>query len=129
MAFVYPYGSSITVQAPSCPILSSGPTSYPVNRPIAGVWQCPNKDRYSTPGRPEGSESDAFKGPGRLLIIGSMEIFGDACIDGEENRKLCGVLFHWLLNDSDLALAEQVLRKAHIVSLFDLALFSFIFVF
>eukprot|EP01084_Bolivina_argentea_P177726 307341_1 len=67
----------------------------------------PIQDRYSTPERPEGSESDAFKGPGRLLILGSMEIFGDVWIDEEENRKLCGVLFQWLLNDSDIALEEQ----------------------
>ncbi len=108
LTFVYPYGASITVQAPSCPILSTGPTSYPVNCPIAGVWQCPVQDRYSAPQRQEGSERDAFKGPGRLLILGSMEIFGDVWIDEEENRKLCDVLFQWLLNDSEIALEEQV---------------------
>ncbi len=108
LTFVYPYGASITVQAPSCPILSTGPTSYPVNHPIAGVWQCPVQDRYSAPQRQEGSESNTLKGPGRLLILGSMEIFGDIWIDEEENRKLCDVLFQWLLNDSDIALEEQV---------------------
>ena len=32
--FVYPYGSTISVQKPAVPILSSGKIAYPMNRPL-----------------------------------------------------------------------------------------------
>jgi intraflagellar transport protein 52 len=32
--FVYPYGASLSVQAPAVPILSTGRICYPINRPI-----------------------------------------------------------------------------------------------
>ncbi len=41
LTFVYPYGATMTVQAPAHPVLSSGPISYPLNRPVAGVWERP----------------------------------------------------------------------------------------
>lgn len=39
LTFVYPYGATMTVQVPAHPVLSSGPISYPLNRPVAGVWE------------------------------------------------------------------------------------------
>lgn len=41
LTFVYPYGATMTVQSPAHPVLSSGPISYPLNRPLAGVWERP----------------------------------------------------------------------------------------
>lgn len=41
LTFVYPYGATMTVQAPAHPVLSTGPISYPLNRPVAGVWERP----------------------------------------------------------------------------------------
>lgn len=41
LSFVYPYGATMTVQSPAHPVLSSGPISYPLNRPVAGVWERP----------------------------------------------------------------------------------------
>ena len=38
LAFLYPYGASLNVQKPAIPILSSGHTSYPLNRPIAAIY-------------------------------------------------------------------------------------------
>lgn len=32
--FVYPYGATLSVQAPAVPILSSGKIAYPMNRPL-----------------------------------------------------------------------------------------------
>ena len=55
---MYPYGSSMTVQAPALPILSSGAISYPLNRPIAGVWE---RGPHSAQTRPEvGNVFDNF---------------------------------------------------------------------
>lgn len=41
LTFVYPYGATMTVQSPAHPVLSTGPISYPLNRPVAGVWERP----------------------------------------------------------------------------------------
>jgi intraflagellar transport protein 52 len=92
--FVYPYGSSLNIQRPSKPFLSSGPISFPVNRPLAGFWE---------------SETVAVNAGkrGRLVVIGSVEIFSDDWIDKEENGKLCDLLFAWLLNEIDLDMTSD----------------------
>jgi len=92
--FVYPYGASMNVARPARPLLSSGPVSYPMNRPIAAVWQ---SEAVKNPGAPRG----------RLVVLGSVEIFGDEWIDKEENAKLCDVLFSWLLNDVEIDMASD----------------------
>lgn len=55
LTFVYPYGATMTVQSPAHPVLSSGPVSYPFNRPVAGVWERPAD---TLPGRKRSSDSD-----------------------------------------------------------------------
>ncbi|KAG5178614.1 Intrafragellar transport 52, osm-6-like protein, partial [Tribonema minus] len=93
LAFVYPYGASLTVQAPAQPILSSGPISYPLNRPLAAVWERPQQQRSG--------------GPGRLLVVASTEMFSDEWIDKEENGKLWDVLVRWLLGEGGVKLDQQ----------------------
>lgn len=39
LEFVYPYGATLSVQAPAVPILSSGKIAYPMNRPL-GACVC-----------------------------------------------------------------------------------------
>jgi len=36
---LYPNGCSLNVSKPSLPIMTSGTTSYPVNRPIGAIYQ------------------------------------------------------------------------------------------
>jgi intraflagellar transport protein 52 len=38
---LYPNGCSLNVSKPSLPIISSGATSYPVNRPLGAIYQSP----------------------------------------------------------------------------------------
>ncbi len=92
LSFVYPYGSSLSVQRPSRPLLSSGSISYPMNRPIAGIWE---------------SDSGSGAKRGRLIVLGSADIFTDDWIDKEENNKLCDLLFGWLLNEIDLDMTSD----------------------
>lgn len=94
LPFVFPYGVSLNVSRPSRPLLSSGPISYPMNRPIAAVWE---------------SETVAEVGSqrGRLVVIGSADIFSDEWLDKEENGKLCDVLFSWLMGDLDLDMTSD----------------------
>jgi intraflagellar transport protein 52 len=39
LKFVYPYGSTLNVRKPAVPILSSGPISFPPNRPIGAFYK------------------------------------------------------------------------------------------
>lgn len=91
LEFLFPYGASLNVQSPAIPILSSGPLSYPINRPIGAVYT--NKTRN-----------------GRILVLGSYEIFSDNFIEKEENMKLLEILLKWLTGgdvELDLAYEEE----------------------
>lgn len=94
MNFVYPYGASLNVQKPAIPLLSSGPISYPMNRPIAAMW-----------------EAETVQGAGgkrgRLVVLGSVEVFGDDWLDKDENAKLCDILTAWLLGEADLDMTSD----------------------
>ena len=63
--FVYPYGATLNVKKPSIPILSSGPISFPANRPVAGFYMSPKR--------------------GKLFVIGSMMFFEDEFFEKEDN--------------------------------------------
>lgn len=78
LAFVYPYGASITVQKPAYAVLSSGHISFPLNRPVCALHE-------------------AASG-GRLCVLGSAHIFEDSWFDKDENGKLADVLVKWLLS-------------------------------
>jgi intraflagellar transport protein 52 len=85
LTFVYPHGLTMNVQRPSVPVLSSGFMAYPLNRPIASVWESPTA-------HPE------TKKRGKLLVMGSALSFEDAWIGKEENDKLVTVVFDYLLH-------------------------------
>jgi intraflagellar transport protein 52 len=92
--FVFPYGASLSVSKPARPLLSSGPVSYPMNRPIASAWEAETV-----------SELGAQRG--RLVVCGSVDIFSDDWLDKEENAKLCDVILAWLLNEVDLDMTSD----------------------
>jgi len=80
LAFVYPYGASLTVQKPAFPVLSSGHISFPLNRPVCALHEAPGP------------------GGGRMCVLGSSHMFEDAWFDKDENGKLAEVLVKWLLS-------------------------------
>lgn len=94
LPFVYPYGSSLTVARPSRPLLSSGAVSFPMNRPVASVWE--SETVQETGGQ-----------RGRMCLLGSVDIFGDDWLDKEENSKLSDMLFAWLLNEADFDMTSE----------------------
>lgn len=65
LSFVYPYGATLNVRKPSLPILSSGPVSYPANRPVAAFYMSPKR--------------------GKLFVMGSMTFFEDEFFEKEDN--------------------------------------------
>ncbi len=83
------------MQRPAIPILSSGSISYPMNRPITAAWEA------------ETVTGGAGSQRGRLVVVGSVEMFGDDWLDKEENAKLCDVLFGWLLSEVDLDMTSD----------------------
>ena len=44
---------------------------------------------------------------GRLVVLGSTELFGDDWLDKEENGKLADLLFAWLLGELELDMASE----------------------
>ncbi|KPI90054.1 putative intraflagellar transport protein component [Leptomonas seymouri] len=85
LVFVYPYGLTFNVQRPAIPLLSSGFMAYPLNRPIATAWECPKAVEHL--GR---------RKQGKLLLIGTAQIFEDSWIDMEENSTLTTVILNYL---------------------------------
>ena len=65
LKFVYPYGATINVRKPSYSLLSSGPISFPANRPISAFYMSLKR--------------------GKLFLIGSMDFFHDNFFEKEDN--------------------------------------------
>lgn len=92
--FCYIFSTFCCTKKPSRPLISSGPTSYPMNRPVGAVWE---------------SETVAGVGGqrGRMIVLGSVDIFGDEWLDKEENAKLSDLLFSWLLSDLEVDMTSD----------------------
>ena len=95
LTFVYPYGCSINVLKPAVPVLGSGPISFPMNRPVGGI--------YSSP-----VTSSSDKSPGRVVVLGSADMFNDEWIDKEENGLLLDVLVRYAVGDIDIDRGREV---------------------
>eukprot|EP00899_Mesostigma_viride_P004969 jgi/Mesvir1/14473/Mv05180-RA.2 len=85
LRFAYPYGATLSVQKPAVSLLSSGKIAYPMHRPIGAAWQ--NKG-----------------GKGRLVVLGSVQMFDDTWLDREENGALMDFVFRWLAPGSNVQL-------------------------
>ncbi|GMI33382.1 hypothetical protein TeGR_g12291, partial [Tetraparma gracilis] len=77
LTFVYPNGGTLSVSRPAFPVLSSGPISFPLNRPVCAV------------SHPGGSA-------GRLCCMGTAECFSDEYLDKEENGRLSDGIMEYL---------------------------------
>jgi len=88
LKFVYPYGATLNVRKPSFPILSSGPVSYPANRPVAAFYMSPKR--------------------GKLFVMGSMQFLEDEFFEKEDNQKIQEAIFKWLLTDNDAEFERAV---------------------
>jgi len=66
--FVYAWGGTIEIKHPAMALLTSGPISYPVNRPILVSY--------------------TSKNGGKLIVGGSFSMFSDDYFDKEENHKI-----------------------------------------
>jgi intraflagellar transport protein 52 len=65
LKFVYPYGATLEVRKPSFPILSTGPISFPPNRPIGAFYVSPKR--------------------GKLFVLGSIRFMEDEFFEKDDN--------------------------------------------
>ncbi|XP_076034643.1 intraflagellar transport 52 isoform X2 [Oratosquilla oratoria] len=77
MAFVYPFGATLSVARPAVAVLSTGSVSFPLNRPVCAFYEHPGKG-------------------GRVAVLGSGHMFTDQFLDREENSKIKDVIFQFL---------------------------------
>lgn len=77
--FVYAKGCTLNVALPAYPILTSGPLTYPSNRPVTAIHQ--------------------NKSGGKLLVCGSIEMFLDDYFELEENSKIMEFFIKFFLTD------------------------------
>ena len=59
-------GATLKVEAPAFTILSSGPMSYPPNRPLISV----------------------FSGKPKIVCVASVDMFSDEYLEKEDNSKI-----------------------------------------
>ena len=89
LKFVYPYGATLNVHRPAVPILSSGPISFPANRPVGAFYTSAKK--------------------GKLFVLGSIKFFHDDFFEKEDNQKIQEAVFRWLLHaDNDAEFERHV---------------------
>lgn len=98
--FVFPYGATLNAVKPATPVLSTGFTSFPINRPICAFYK--HVCHFSLLSSiflslffPNMRQTQA-KG-GRLAVLSSHQIFDDHWLDKEENNKLQEVILKWLV--------------------------------
>ena len=90
LSFVYPNGTTLGVQTPAYTLLTSGSTSYPVDCPIAAAWESTTSN----------ITDNNNKQGGRVLVVGSSDMFADDWLNKEENSQLCDVLLRYLLGQN-----------------------------
>jgi intraflagellar transport protein 52 len=88
---VYPYGATLNVRKPAVPLLSSGPISFPPNRPVSAFYK-------------------SAKG-GKLFVLGSIKFFSDEFFENEDNQKIQEAVFKWLLNQDKDAEFEKFVNE------------------
>uniref|UniRef100_A0A0M3J5G2 Osm-6 protein (inferred by orthology to a C. elegans protein) n=1 Tax=Anisakis simplex TaxID=6269 RepID=A0A0M3J5G2_ANISI len=99
LSFVYPFGATLTVNRLSTAVLSTGSACYPINRPICAFHN------LQDPG-------------GKLVVVGSVQMFCDQYLEKEENAKIWDVILKYLTegivlnqldsNEPDLADAHPI---------------------
>jgi intraflagellar transport protein 52 len=73
--FVYPYGASLSVQAPAVPILSTGRICYPINRPIGELLR-------GSGGGGKGAQLGAVPSPGAARAAARLHVPTERAADG-----------------------------------------------
>jgi intraflagellar transport protein 52 len=99
--FSYARGCTLTLSRPAVPLLSTGAISYPLNRPVAALSEFTPKRAPNAP-----ATNVPFLLPGRVVALGSGELFTDDWIGKEHNAAVADAMFRWLAHsDGGMLLA------------------------
>jgi intraflagellar transport protein 52 len=74
--YVYPFGATLNVAKPAIAVLSTGSVSFPLNRPTCAFY------------------NDKVNG-GKIVVLGSNQIFTDAYIEKEDNSLLKDIILQY----------------------------------
>jgi intraflagellar transport protein 52 len=86
LCIIYPYGATLQVEKPAIPILSSRKIAVPAQRPIAAVSEY---------------------GSGRIVVLGSAEMFSDTYINKENNADVLTGIIKLLTREYDMPHASD----------------------
>ncbi|XP_014253843.1 intraflagellar transport protein 52 homolog [Cimex lectularius] len=86
LSFVYPYGATLNTAKPAVPILSSGPASWPLNRPVCALASL--------------STTSKVKTGGKICVLGSGYVFADKYLEKEDNSQLLNVITTYLTTEN-----------------------------
>ncbi|KAK9509771.1 hypothetical protein O3M35_007009 [Rhynocoris fuscipes] len=85
LQFVYPYGATLNTAKPAVPLFSSGPSSWPINRPVCAITSL--------------STTSKVKSGGKICVIGSGHVFADRYLEREDNSQLLNIILTYLTTD------------------------------
>lgn len=90
--FVYPYGCTLALEEPAVPLLSTGSVCYPTKVCVAALSTDMTAAAKRARGMPTAHDSVS---KGRVMVVGSAQMFGDSWIDKEENASVmrCAVRY------------------------------------
>jgi len=75
--YVYPFGATLNVAKPAIAVLSTGSISFPLSRPTCAFYE----DKVNS---------------GKIVVLGSNQIFSDAYIEKEDNSLLKDIILQYL---------------------------------
>jgi hypothetical protein len=108
--------------------LTTGPISYPLQRPVCAFWDggriaknAPSPVAAATTAsvldssndsdggdeeRSRGASTATPKHRGRLVVVGSTQIFSDDYIGKEQNSTLLRIILQWLMAENAMEIAK-----------------------
>ncbi|KAL0227687.1 hypothetical protein RCL1_003830 [Eukaryota sp. TZLM3-RCL] len=98
-SFVFPYGATLSVQSPAVPLFLSGTLSFPINRPLGSITLVKPNTSVPSPST-FGSLIDGTQ-YGKLIVLGSSQIFNDNFLSDEHNSNFADVIFNLAVNQND----------------------------
>ena len=90
---IFPFGSTLNTQNPAIPILCSGATAFPVQRPLIALAS----KQTITSHKSKSQFRHEFHG--KLCVISSTHFLHDKYIQKEQNDRLVSALFQWSIGE------------------------------
>ncbi|KAK2722679.1 hypothetical protein QYM36_003011, partial [Artemia franciscana] len=80
VSFLFPFGATLNVAKPAITIFTTGHFCHPLQRPIVAAYSHP-------------------KSGGKLLVVGSIQLFYDSYVKKHDNEEVVRLLFDFCMSD------------------------------